>query len=220
VSVDGEAWPVSRGWPSLTTEPTSFQVYAPLAQLPVWMEIRRPAMALIVRTEGDADAMVSTIRRAVVEIDPGVPVYGVQTMEAVVSQATEQQRLSAMLVSAFAGLALLLAGVGVYGVLAYVVSQRTREIGVRVALGARRSDILRHIVSQGLILTVGGLGIGLAGAAVLANFVRALLYGVSPRDVTTLAATAVVLGVIALIASLIPARRASSVDPLTALRAE
>ena len=204
----------------LTTEPTSFQVYAPLAQLPVWMEIRRPAMALIVRTEAEADAMVSTIRKAVVEIDPSVPVYGVQTMEAYVSQATEQQRLTAMLVSAFAGLALLLAGVGVYGVLAYVVLQRTREIGVRVALGARRGDILRHVVSQGLILTVGGLVIGLAGAAVLANFVRALLYGVSPRDVTTFATTAVVLGVIAIVASLIPARRASTVDPLTALRAE
>jgi putative ABC transport system permease protein len=160
------------------------------------------------------------VRRAVVAIDSSVPVYGVQTMETYVSQATEQPRLSAMLVSAFAVLALVLAAVGVYGVLAYVVSQRTREIGVRVALGARRSDILRHVVSQGLVLTGAGLAIGLAGAAALANLVRTLLYQVSPRDAGTFVTTAVVLSVIAVVASLIPARRASSVDPLTALRGE
>jgi putative ABC transport system permease protein len=204
----------------LTTEPISFQVYAPMLQLPIWWDTRRPAMALLVRTGTDADAMVSSVRRAVVAIDSSVPVYGVQTMETYVSQATEQPRLSAMLVSAFAVLALVLAAVGVYGVLAYVVSQRTREIGVRVALGARRSDILRHVVSQGLVLTGAGLAIGLAGAAALANLVRTLLYQVSPRDAGTFLTTAVVLSVIAVVASLIPARRASSVDPLTALRGE
>jgi len=204
----------------LTTEPISFQVYAPMLQLPIWWDTRRPAMALLVRTGADADALVSSVRRAVVAIDSSVPVYGVQTMETYVSQATEQPRLSAMLVSAFAVLALVLAAVGVYGVLAYVVSQRTREIGVRVALGARRSDILRHVVSQGLVLTGAGLAIGLAGAAALANLVRTLLYQVSPRDAGTFLTTAVVLSVIAVVASLIPARRASSVDPLTALRSE
>jgi putative ABC transport system permease protein len=204
----------------LTTEPISFQVYAPMVQLPIWWDTRRPAMALLVRTGTDADAMVSSVRRAVVAIDSSVPVYGVQTMETYVSQATEQPRLSAMLVSAFAVLALVLAAVGVYGVLAHVVSQRTREIGVRMALGARRGDILRHVVSQGLVLTGAGLAIGLAGAAALANLVRTLLYQVSPRDAGTFATTAVVLGVIAVVASLIPARRASSVDPLTALRSE
>jgi len=204
----------------LTTEPISFQVYAPMLQLPIWWDTRRPAMALLVRTGADADALVSSVRRAVVAIDSSVPVYGVQTMETYVSQATEQPRLSAMLVSAFAVLALVLAAVGVYGVLAYVVSQRTREIGVRVALGARRSDILRHVVSQGLVLTGAGLAIGLAGAAALANLVRTLLYQVSPRDAGTFVTTAVVLSVIAVVASLIPARRASSVDPLTALRSE
>ena len=204
----------------LTVEPTKNQIYVPITQLPVWMETRRPAMAILVRTAADPDAMVSTIRRAVAGIDPGLPVYGVQTMAGYVAQATEQQRLSAILVSAFAGLALVLAAVGVYGVLAYLVSQRTREIGVRVALGARRGDIVRQIVSQGAILTAVGLVIGLLGAAALGSLVRTLLYEVSPRDVTTFAASALVLAVVATAASLIPARRASGVDPLVALRTE
>ncbi len=204
----------------ITSEPPFVQIYTPFVQLPFWMESRRPTMALVVRTGVDPDAMVSTIRRAVVGIDPTIPVYGIQQMGFYVAQATEQPRLSAMLVSGFAALALVLAAVGVYGVLAYVVSQRTREIGVRVALGARRLDIVRHIVVQGLLLTLAGLTVGLMGAAALASLVGTLLYEVSPRDGTTFAATALVLSIVATIASVIPARRASSVDPLTALRAE
>jgi ABC-type antimicrobial peptide transport system permease subunit len=177
-------------------------------------------MALLVRSAADPDAMVATIRRGVAAIDPTIPVYGVQPMRRLVAQATEQPRLSAMLVSTFAGLALLLAAVGVYGVLAYVVSQRTREIGVRVALGARGRDIVRQVVSQGLILTATGLAVGLAAAAALASVVGTLLYDVSPRDVATFVGTAAVLAGVATIASVIPARRASSVDPLVALRAE
>jgi ABC-type antimicrobial peptide transport system permease subunit len=110
--------------------------------------------------------------------------------------------------------------VGVYGVLAYVVSQRTREIGVRVALGARRGDIVRQIVSQGAILTAAGLVIGLLAAIALGSVVRTLLYEISPRDLATFAGSALVLAVVATAASLIPARRASSVDPLVALRSE
>jgi ABC-type antimicrobial peptide transport system permease subunit len=125
-----------------------------------------------------------------------------------------------MLVTAFAGLALLLAAVGVYGVLAYVVSQRTREIGVRVALGARGQDIVRQIVLQGLVLAAAGVAVGLAGAAALASLVGTLLYEVSPRDATSFAGTAALLVVVAAIASVIPARRAASVDPLVALRSE
>jgi putative ABC transport system permease protein len=204
----------------LTTEPPYVQIYTPFVQLPMWMESRRPTMALVVRTAADPDAMVSTIRRAVVGIDSNVPVYGIQPMRFYVAQATEQPRLSAMLVSGFAALALVLAAVGVYGVLAYLVSQRTREIGVRVALGARRLDIVRNIVVQGLILTAAGLVIGLSGAAALASLVGALLYEVSPRDGATFAATALVLAIVATAASVIPARRASSVDPLVALRSE
>jgi predicted permease len=204
----------------LTVEPTKNQIYVPVTQLPLWMETRRPPMAILVRTAADPDAMVSTIRRAVAGIDSGIPVYGVQTMAGYVAQATEQQRLSAILVSAFAGLALVLATVGVYGVLAYVVSQRTREIGVRVALGARRGDIVRQIVSQGAILTAAGLVIGLLAAFALGSVVRTLLYEVSPRDLATFAGSAIVLAIVATAASLIPARRASGVDPLVALRSE
>jgi putative ABC transport system permease protein len=184
------------------------------------METRRPSMAILVRTAADPNAMVSTIRRAVAGIDPGIPVYGVQAMTRHVAQATEQLRLSAILVSGFAVLALVLAAVGVYGVLAYVVSQRTREIGVRVALGARRGDIVRQIVSQGAILTAAGLVIGLLAAIALGSVVRTLLYEISPRDLATFAGSALVLAVVATAASLIPARRASSVDPLVALRSE
>ena len=201
-------------------EPPFGQLYTPFEQLPFWMLNRRPAMALLVRTAADPDAMVATIRRGVAAIDPTIPVYGVQAMRTLVSQATEQPRLSAMLVSTFAGVALLLAAVGVYGVLAYVVSQRTREIGVRVALGARGRDIVTQIVSQGLLLTAIGLAVGLAAAAALASVVGTLLYDVSPRDVATFVWTAAVLAGVATIASVIPARRASSVDPLVALRSE
>ena len=204
----------------IVSEPPFVQLYAPFEQLPIWMENRRPAMALLVRTASDPDAMVSTIRRGVAAIDPTIPVYGVQPLRAIVAQSTEQPRLSAMLVTAFAGLALLLAAVGVYGVLAYVVSQRTREIGVRVALGARGHDIVRQIVTQGLLLAVAGLAVGLAGAAALASFVGTLLYEVSPRDAMSFAGTAALLVVVAAIASVIPARRASNVDPLIALRSE
>jgi putative ABC transport system permease protein len=204
----------------LTVEPTRNQIYVPVTQLPVWMETRRPPMAIVVRTAADPDAMVSTIRRAVAGIDSGIPVYGVQAMAGYVAQATEQQRLSAILVSAFAGLALVLAAVGVYGVLAYVVSQRTREIGVRVALGARQGDIVRQIVSQGAILTAAGLITGLLGAIALGSVVRTLLYEVSPRDLATFTGSALVLAIVATAASVIPARRASSVDPLVALRSE
>jgi putative ABC transport system permease protein len=204
----------------IIAEPPFVQVYAPFEQLPIWMHERRPAMALLVRTSADPDAMVSTIRRSVAAIDPTIPVYGVQPLRALVAQSTEQPRLSAMLVTAFAGLALLLAAVGVYGVLAYVVSQRTREIGVRVALGARGQDIVRQIVLQGLVLAAAGVAVGLAGAAALASLVGTLLYEVSPRDATSFAGTAALLVVVAAIASVIPARRAASVDPLVALRSE
>jgi putative ABC transport system permease protein len=204
----------------LTGGPPYVQVYTPFRQLPSYMQTRRPTMALIVRSSGDTDTIVATVRRAVAGIDPAIPVYGVQTLETYVAQATEQPRLSAMLVTGFAGVALVLAAVGVYGVLAYVVTQRTREIGVRVALGARGRDIVRQIVAQGLVLALVGLAIGLAAAAALANLVGALLYEVSPRDPATFTATALLLALVATVASVIPAQRASSVDPLVALKTE
>jgi putative ABC transport system permease protein len=202
----------------LVTEPPYVQVYAPFRQLPFWYRERRPGMALFARTTGDADAMVASVRRAVTEIDPRLPVFGVQTMSDFVGQRTEQPRLSAMLVGGFAIVALLLAATGVYGVLSYLVSRRTSEIGLRLALGARRTDILRQVVGQGLTVAAIGLAMGLIGAAIAARAIASVLIGVSPRDVSTFAAVAALLLVVAIAASFFPARRASGVDPLEALR--
>jgi len=202
----------------LVTEPPYVQVYAPFGQLPIWYRERRPGMALFVRTAGDADAMVAGVRSIVTEIDPRLPVFGVQTMNDFIGQRTEQPRLSAMLVGGFAIVALLLAATGVYGVLSYLVSRRTSEIGVRLALGASRADILKQVVGQGLTVALIGLALGLAGAALAARAIASILIGVSPRDVTTFAGVAVLLLLVAVAASFFPARRASSVDPLQALR--
>ena len=198
--------------------PPYVQVYAPLSQLPIWMRSRRPAMALFARTAGDAGAFVAHVRRQVAAIDPRLPVYAVQTLSTYVGEHTEQPRLAATVVAGFAAVALLLAATGLYGVLSFVVSQRTREIGVRLALGAPRSGILRDVVTRGLIVAAVGLTVGLGAAAASARLVRALLVDVSPTDAATFATVAALLLVVSALASAIPARRASSADPLAALR--
>ena len=202
----------------LTGEPPYLQVFTPIGQLPIYMRERRPAMSLVVRTSGPADAVVSDVRHAVQAIDPDVPVYGVQPLATAIDGATEQPRLSLMVVGAFAVLALVLAVVGVYGVLAQNVAQRTREIGVRMALGARGSQIGRLVARQAAVLVALGLAIGVAGAVAASRFVRALLFQVSPIDPLTLTAMAAVLAVTAAVAAGIPARRAARLDPLRALR--
>jgi putative ABC transport system permease protein len=202
----------------LITEPPYVQIYAPLAQLPIWSRTRRPNMALVVRTAGDPSAIVGAIRRAVADLDGRIPVFGVQPMSQYLGTQTEQYRLSALLMSGFAGLAALIATVGLYGVLAYLVSRRTREIGVRLALGARRADIVKGIVTHGLVLALAGLGIGLATSVGAGRLITALLYDVSPTDAATFAVVGIGLATVAFVASLVPARRASSVDPLVALR--
>ncbi len=154
------------------------------------------------------------------DLDPRLPVYGIQTMDEYVSQQVEQPRMSATLLGGFAMLALVLAAIGVYGVLSYIVSQRTREIGVRLALGASRGEIVRQVVRQALMPAVIGLAVGLASAVALTRLLRTMLFGVSPTDVTTFATVAIVLGIVAVSAGLVPARRASNVDPLVALRQE
>ena len=153
-------------------------------------------------------------------IDGRLPVHTIQPMSQYVAQQTEQPRLNATLVTGFAGVALLLAATGVYGVLSYVVSQRTREIGVRLALGARRVDIMRDVAGQGLIVAVAGLVLGLVVAAAAARAIRAVLVNVSPSDVTTFVVVGVLLLAVGALASLIPARRASGIDPIKALRSE
>jgi putative ABC transport system permease protein len=203
----------------LTGGPPYVQVYTPITQLPAWVRDRRPAMALVART-ANAETLVPALRRAVLDLDPRLPVYGVRTLSDYVNQQVEQPRMSATLLGGFAILALVLAAVGVYGVLSYIVSQRTREIGVRLALGAERGEIVRHIVRQAMILAATGLAIGLAGALALTSLLRTMLFEVSPTDVATFGTVAIVLTVVALAAGLVPARRASRVDPLVALRSE
>jgi putative ABC transport system permease protein len=158
------------------------------------------------------------VRRAVASLDPRLPVYNVQTMNGCVSQQVEQPRLGATLLVRFGGIALLLSAIGIYGLLSHIVSRCTRDIGVRLALGAEPSDVLRQVLGQALGLTSVGLAIGLGAAIALTRSLRALLFGVSPTDLGIFAAAALVLAAVALVAGLVPGLRASRVDPIVALR--
>jgi putative ABC transport system permease protein len=176
-------------------------------------------MALTIRARGDIP-VAAVVRKAVSAIDPQLAVFNVRTMETLMATSTTQPRVTAWLVGLFAVLALLLAAIGVYGVLAYLVTQRTREIGLRIALGARPGSVLRLVVGHSLRLSLAGIALGIIGAVWLAPYIESQLFGVKPRDAVTIGGVAVSLFTIALLASYIPARRATKVDPLTALRAE
>jgi len=153
-------------------------------------------------------------------IDPSLPVSKPRTMAQILDTSVRPQRLNGLLVAGFAVLALVLAAVGIYGVIAFSVAQRTREIGVRMALGAQPGNILRLIVGQGLSLVLLGVGLGLAASYALARLLESFLFGISPRDPLTFGGVALLLGVVALLASFIPARRAARVEPMVALRYE
>jgi putative ABC transport system permease protein len=204
----------------LIREPATMQVYAPLEQLPIWFRDRRPAMTLFARTRLEPGLLATSVRQAVTAIDRDIPVYGIQTMEQYVGQATEQSRLSMTLLAAFGGLALVLASLGIYGVLSYLVSLRTHEIGIRLALGATRGDVMRLILCHGMTLTFAGIGIGLAAAWALTRSLSSLLVGVSPHDPATFAGIVSLLAAIAFVASYLPGRRATTVDPAITLRYE
>ena len=202
----------------LTGEPPYVQIFVPYEQLPLWMQDRRPALSLVVRTKGTSEAMVGTVRQAVGAINRDIPVYGVQTMDEAIGQAVEQPRVSLALFAAFATLALVIAVVGLYGVLSHAVALRTREIGLRMALGARRGQIAQLVTRQAVRLVGLGLVLGVVGAVGLSRFLGALLVDVSPTDPVTLAVVVATLVLVAGFAAAIPTRRASSVDPLVALR--
>jgi putative ABC transport system permease protein len=204
----------------LVSEPPFVQLYTPYTQLPSYMRERRPSMALVVRTAIEPEALASSLRQEVAAIDPDIPVYGLQTMREYVAQTTEQPRMSMMLLGMFGGLALMLAVVGIYGVLSYTVTERTREIGIRMALGATRADVLRLIVGQGMALTLVGVAIGVAASLGITRFLRTLLFGVSPYDLSTFVAITALLSGVALVAAFVPGRRASNVSPTEALRYE
>ncbi len=153
-------------------------------------------------------------------VDPSVVVYGVRTMQDRLFDSLARQRFSTTMLGAFAGFALLLAAVGLYGVMSYLVTQSTRDIGILVALGARREDILGLVVRQGMQLALFGIFAGLAGAAALTRVIASLLFGVSARDIATFLTVPALLALVAFAATVIPAWRASSVDPMVALREE
>ena len=175
---------------------------------------------LVVSTNVEPLSLAATVRKAVWEIDKDQPVSDVSTMEDVLSESIARQRFSMLLLGIFAALALALAAVGIYGVLSYSVAQRTHEMGVRMALGAQRSDVLRLVVGQGLKLVLVGVALGLAAAFVLTRVMSSLLFGVSATDPTTFITISLVLTGVAVLASYIPARRATKVDPMIALRYE
>jgi predicted permease len=177
-------------------------------------------MTYAVRTRGDPTAVVGAIRSRLREIDPDLPMFGVRPMTDLVSDSAARARLYAILLGVFAGLALLLAAVGMYGVMAYVVARRTPEFGVRIALGAKTADILGLVLRRGVLLSLLGVGIGLAGALAASRALSALLYGVTPTDPVTLIAVPVVLTGVAIAACLVPARRATATDPMSVLRSE
>jgi ABC-type antimicrobial peptide transport system permease subunit len=177
---------------------------------------------LVVRTTGDPNALAAAIRTETRSLEPDVAVFNVNAMEQLISNspAAFMRRFPALLISIFAGVALLLASIGIYGVVSYSVSQQTHHIGVRMALGAQASDIMKMVLRQGLVLALGGMALGVIAAFGFARLLRSLLFEVRTTDVSTFAIVLGTLFVVALLACYIPARRATKVDPLVALRYE
>jgi putative ABC transport system permease protein len=175
---------------------------------------------LVLRTSVNPLSVVSAVSRQVTGPGKDQPVYNVATMDRIVASSMAERRFSMLLLGVFAAVALLLAGVGIYGVISYSVGQRVHEIGIRMALGAEQRDVLKLVVRQGFELTFVGIAVGLAGALALTHLMSSLLYGVRPTDVTTFAAVSLTLTFVALAASYVPARRATKVDPMVALRYE
>ena len=198
--------------------PSRIQVYRPYQQT---TRTAAPAMALFLKTTGrDVAAITEAARREVAALDPDVPLYGVTTMREVVAGRLATSRLIGRLLVTFGLTALLLAAIGIYGVMSYTVVRRTREIGVRLALGAQPSDVVRLVVGRGGRLTVAGLALGVAGALAAARLIAGTLYGVRPWDPTTFVAAPLLLAAVALLASYLPARRAARVDPALSLQSE
>lgn len=192
---------------------TENQMYMPYLQDSGW-----GALSLVVRTTGDAGAFAGSVREAIRGVDKGIPTYNLRTMNDLVSISAAPRRVPMLLFSAFAGVAMLLAMLGIYGVTSYYVTQRTHEIGVRMALGAQLGDVLKLVLRRGMLLAAIGIGVGIAGAFAVTRYMTALLFGVKPVDVITFVGVAVLLVAVVLVACLIPARRAAKIDPLEALR--
>lgn len=175
---------------------------------------------LVVRSSSDPESMIAAVRDQILKIDKDMPVSNIAMMEQLVSESVAGRRFSMLLLNIFAAMALTLALIGIYGVMSYTVTQNTKEIGIRMALGAETRDVLKLVVGQGLALAVIGIGVGVAGAFALTRFMSALLFGVSPTDPFTFTGVAATLLFVAMLACYIPARRATKVDPIMALRQE
>jgi predicted permease len=178
------------------------------------------AMNVVVRSGANPGGLAGAVTEQVRALDPDMPIYKMRTMAERIDESLAERRFSMLLLTLFAALALALAAIGVYGVMAYLVSQGTRELGIRLALGAAPGDLLKLVIRQGMVVALVGTGLGLAGAMLLTRFMRALLFGVRPSDPLTFVAIAAALTVVALAASYIPARRAARIDPIVSLRAE
>ena len=174
----------------------------------------------MIRYRDGGAGVAAAVRSEVLALDKDQPVYSIRTLDSVLSESVAAPRFRTLLLGVFAGMALILAGVGIYGVISYAVSQRTQEIGIRMALGARTTDVLKLVVKGGMILVLIGVAIGLAGAFALTRLLTTLLFGVTPTDAAIFATVSVGLIVVALFACFIPARRATKVDPMVALRYE
>ncbi|MGE5323543.1 MAG: ADOP family duplicated permease [Actinomycetota bacterium] len=198
------------------------QLYRPFMQLPPELSITLSprGTGVVVRVSGEPSSVLDSIRTVVTQMNRDQVVFGAETMDEIISSTLATRRYSMFLLAGFAALALLLAAIGIFGVMSYAVGQRTREIGIRMALGARRGQVLSMIISQGAKMLLLGVAAGLLAAFALSHLISRLLFGVSPTDPLTFAAVAILLGMIALLACYIPARRAASVDPTLALRCE
>jgi predicted permease len=195
------------------------EFYLPMLQAPdaAWTWTDR-TLTVAVRAESDAIALMAPLRRAIAEVDPSLPLYNLGTMQGRLADSLAQSRFSTTLLTVFGAIALILAAIGVYGVISYGVAQRTQEIGIRMALGARHADVLAMVVRHGALLAVIGLAVGLGGALALSRLLSSLLFQVSPTDPPTFAGGTVVLAAVAVLAAALPARRAARTDPMVALR--
>jgi predicted permease len=199
---------------SLSQDSNRVQGYLPFAQRPL------SGMTIVIKGSGDPNQLISAARQQVKALDSEQPIYSPRTMGDIRAESVAPERLNLTLLSLFAGIALVLAIVGIYGVMSYSVTQRTREIGIRMAIGASRTDVFRMILSHGMKLTLIGVGIGLVGAFALTRLMATMLFGVAPTDATTFGSISVLLMGVALIACFLPGRRATKVEPTISLRYE
>jgi putative ABC transport system permease protein len=198
----------------LSQDSNRVQGYFSFAQMPF------SGMTVIAKASADPSQLVAALRQQVTAIDPDQPIYNIRTMDEIRAQSVAPERLNLTLLSIFAGIALVLAIVGIYGVMSYTVTQRTHEIGIRMAIGAQPQDVFRMVIGQGMMLALIGVAFGLVGAFALTRLMTTMLFGVTPTDPATFAGIAVLLAGVALLACYIPGRRATKVDPVVSLRYE